>query len=236
MRLDRSAVFFLAAALATLAVSIPATYSMLAPFHDSGGYTGVALAVAAVAVFELGAVGAKLITLAIPRWSGRLTLFMLLLLALTTAANYIHGADLFNRATLAPGLAAIRSSSGAWLLVVGASALFPALLGVWLFAAVAHIRHLSGAAAATVAQDTQTAQELAAALAERDAAMAQVIELAAALEQSRATVVALPDPAVAQIGSHRYTTYQIAELFDKPESTVRRKLATLAAGKVNGHG
>jgi Homeodomain-like domain len=140
---DHPALFFAICAALTLCVSIPATYALLAPFHDGGGYGGIALAVFATAVFEIGAVGAKLITVSIPAWRGRLTLLTLALLLLTSAGNYIHGAELFRAATLPPMLATIRASDYAWLLVAGASALFPALLFVWLLAFTARVEKVT---------------------------------------------------------------------------------------------
>lgn len=142
MKRDPAALFFGVAALLTLGVSIPATFALLRPFHDAGGYAGWGLTFFAMLVFEVGAVGAKLITIAIPQWRGRLTLLTLALLVLTSVGNYLHGAELWRAAELPPTLASLR---GAWLepwLVAGAAALFPALLFVWLLAFAARVEQL----------------------------------------------------------------------------------------------
>jgi len=136
---DSAALFFGLAALLTLAVSIPATFALLRPFHDAGGWGGWALALFAMLVFELGAVGAKLITIAIPQWRWHLTALTVVLLLLTTIGNYLHGAELFRAAALPPTLAQLRAAGyGPWL-VGGSAALFPALLFIWLFAFVARV-------------------------------------------------------------------------------------------------
>jgi hypothetical protein len=153
LRRDPAALFFGLAGLLTLAVSLPASYAVLAPFHDDGGPVGVPLALFAVAVFELGAVGAKLITLAIPQWSKRLTALTVVLLILTTGANYAHGVDLLARASLAPTLAQVRQAGGAPYAAVGAAALFPALLFVWLSAFVARVRQIQARADASRLQN-----------------------------------------------------------------------------------
>jgi hypothetical protein len=135
---DSAVVFFGTAALATLGVSIPATFALLEPFHDSW-----LLALFAMLVFELGAVGAKLITIAIPQWRKQLTALTVVLLLLTTIGNYLHGAELFRAAELPPTLAQLRADGYAPVLVGGSAALFPALLFIWLFAFVARIEQLT---------------------------------------------------------------------------------------------
>lgn len=136
-------VFFGAGTLLTLGVSLPATYAALALFHDGGDGWGVALSVFALLVFEFGAVGAKLATLAIPRWSGRLTALTIGLLLVTTGANYAHGYDLSQAATATPTLAAVlRDPAGAVVATLAAAALFPALLFVFLSAFVARAEQL----------------------------------------------------------------------------------------------
>lgn len=186
---DIASWFFGVAALLTLIVSLPATYAVLEPFHNSG-QAGTLLALFAVMVFEIGAVGAKLITLAVPQWSKRLNVLTLVLLVLTTLANFAHGLDLFSRADLAPSLDAVRRSGGATWAAIGAAALFPALLYTWLASLVARCKMLATHCAKTASQDdahlTQLAQvrdAAATAIAqvrqieqERDALMTQVQE------------------------------------------------------------
>ena len=135
---DTAVWFFGVAALLTLAVSIPATFALLRPFHD-----GWWLSLFAMIVFELGAVGAKLITLAVPKWRGRLLFLTLALLFLTTIGNYLHGAELFRAAELPPTLDTLRAKGLDWILVTGSAALFPSLLFIWLQAFVARIEMIS---------------------------------------------------------------------------------------------
>lgn len=124
--------FFGICVLLTLGVSIPATYDALRLWH------GWELGVFALLVFEVGAVGAKLATLAIPEWRGRLTALAVCLLGVTTAANYAHGYDLAKAAQASPTLAAVLADpTGAVLATVLAAALFPVLLFVFLSAFVA---------------------------------------------------------------------------------------------------
>lgn len=163
---DIACMFFGVAAVLTLCVSLPATYAVLAPFHNDGSPLGQLLAIFAVVVFEVGAVGAKLITLAIPEWARRLNVLTLVLLLLTTAANYAHGADLLATAPLASSLAQVRQAGYGPLAAVGAAALFPTLLYVWLSAFVARCKVRASTMQQTVTQ--------------RDAQMAQVRQLRAA--------------------------------------------------------
>jgi hypothetical protein len=144
LRRDVPAQFFAACAVLTLTVSIPATFALLRPFHDAGGWIGVAFAVFAMLVLEIGAVGAKLISVVIPRWWWHLTALTVALLVLTTLGNYLHGVELFRAAELPPTLAAIRNDKlGAWLAPLLAAALFPLLLFVWLTALTERLKALT---------------------------------------------------------------------------------------------
>lgn len=145
LRRDVPAQFFAACAVLTLTVSIPATFALLRPFHDAGGWIGVAFAVFAMLVLEIGAVGAKLISVVIPRWWWHLTALTVALLVLTTLGNYLHGVELFRAAQLPPTLAAIRNdTTGAWLAPLLAAALFPLLLFVWLTALTERLKMIGG--------------------------------------------------------------------------------------------
>lgn len=144
LRRDVPAQFFAACAVLTLTVSIPATFALLRPFHDAGGWSGVAFAVFAMLVLEIGAVGAKLISVVIPKWWWHLTALTVALLVLTTLGNYLHGVELFHAAELPPTLAAIRDDkTGAWLAPLLAAALFPLLLFVWLTALTERLKALT---------------------------------------------------------------------------------------------
>lgn len=137
--------FFAVMSVLCVSVSIPATFSVMRPFHDFGGAAGYNIAVAALIVFEVGAVGSKLTSLAVPQWYGRLTALMVGLLALTTAANYTHGYDLARAATVAPTLASVlHDPAGAVLATIAASALFPVLTFVFVSAFVHRCAALFG--------------------------------------------------------------------------------------------
>lgn len=131
--------FFGAAALACLLVSLPATLAAMALFH--GSYGGIA----ATLVFEIGAVGAELASLAIPQWRKRLTTLTIVLLVLTTGGNYALGVDHFGAAQdIGTTYAAIRAAGAGWLLAIMSSAIFPALLFVFLTAFTARYRMVKG--------------------------------------------------------------------------------------------
>jgi len=204
-------VFFGACALLTLAVSIPATYAALSLFHDVGGAWGVALSVFALLVFEVGAVGAKLATLAIPEWRGRLTALTVALLAVTTSANYAHGYDLSQAAQASPTLAAVlRDPAGGVVATALAAALFPALLLVFLSAFTARCE-----AAMQQAHRTEAAapQHITQAVQVNIAAPPQLPRTLAAYIQARA----------AELPQHTPPALA-AELGTSPD-TVRRALA-----------
>lgn len=122
-------------------------------FH--GNYEGIA----ATLVFEIGAVGAELATLAIPQWRKRLLLLTITLLLLTTGGNYALGVDTFGGAVLTGGstYATIREAGAGWLLAIMSSAIFPALLFVFLTAFTARCRMVE--CGATLAQQAATVLE-----------------------------------------------------------------------------
>lgn len=139
MKKDRSLWFFGLAALACLAVSLPATLKAMELFHGSVG------GAVATFVFEIGAVGAELATLAIPQWRKRLLALTILLLVLTTGGNYALGVDHFGGAKdIGTTYATIRAAGAGWLLAIMSSAIFPALLFVFLTAFTARYRMVRG--------------------------------------------------------------------------------------------
>ncbi len=138
MKKDKALWFFGLAALACLGVSIPATAKAMQLFH---GYEG---GIAAMLVFEIGAVGSELATLAIPQWRKRLLLLTVTLLILTTGGNYALGVDHFSGAQLDGTYATIRAAGAGWLLAIMSSAIFPALLFVFLTAFTARFRMVRG--------------------------------------------------------------------------------------------
>jgi hypothetical protein len=139
---DVALLFFGGASAILLAVSMPATYAVVAPFHNSGDNFGIILALGTLLAFEIGAVGCKLVTLAIPTWAGRMNLMTIILLGLTTLANYWNGYDLFARADLAPSLAAVRTAGYGWLVALVYAATIPVLLFVFLSATVARAKQI----------------------------------------------------------------------------------------------
>lgn len=141
MKKDKALIFFGLAALACLLVSLPATLKAMQLFHgDLGGF-------AATFVFEIGAVGAELATLAIPQWRKRLLVLTVTLLILTTGGNYALGVDHFGTATdVGTTYAAIRAAGAGWLLAILSSAIFPALLFVFLTAFTARFRMVNTSA------------------------------------------------------------------------------------------
>lgn len=141
---DTALWFFGLAALACLLVSLPATLKAMELFHgDKAG-------IAATFVFEIGAVGAELASLAIPQWRKRLMLLTITLLVLTTGGNYALGVDHFGGAALDTGTtyATIRAAGAGWLLAIMSSAIFPALLFVFLTAFTARFRMVQSTATA----------------------------------------------------------------------------------------
>jgi len=154
-RIDPALIFFGLASLACLLVSLPATLAAMQLFH------GDQFGVAATFVFEIGAVGAELATLAIPQWRGRLLLLTIVLLVLTTGGNYALGIDHFGSAQMDAGstYATIRAAGAGWLLAMLSSAIFPALLLVFLTATTARYRMLHEVAPAdappTIINNTQ---------------------------------------------------------------------------------
>lgn len=138
MKKDKALIFFGLAALACLLVSLPATFKAMELFHGKMG-------AAATFVFEIGAVGAELATLAIPQWRKRLLVLTVTLLILTTGGNYALGVDHFGTAAdIGPTYAAIRAAGAGWLLAILSSAIFPALLFVFLTAFTARYRMVRG--------------------------------------------------------------------------------------------
>lgn len=135
---DPAFVFFGVVALACLTVSIPATLIAMELFH------GETWGKPAVIVFEIGAVGAELATIAIPQWRKRLMALTIVLLLATTGTNYAHGADLFVASTLPRSYAAVRDAGLGWAMAIVAAGLFPALLFVFLTAFTARWRMLRG--------------------------------------------------------------------------------------------
>lgn len=154
MKHDRALTFFGLAALACLLVSLPATLKAMQLFHGSyGGYL-------ATFVFEIGAVGSELATLAIPQWRGRLLALTVALLLLTTGGNYALGIDHFGTAQMDTGstYATIRQGGYGWLLAIMSSAIFPSLLLVFLTAFTARWRMVAKTPAAqppTIINNTQ---------------------------------------------------------------------------------
>lgn len=129
--------FFGSTALAFLIVSVPATYAIVAPFHS-----GWLLTVAMLLALEVGAVGCKLAGLAVPAWSKGLNLLTILLLLLTTIANYAAGSDALAIAELPPTLAEWKADGWGWAFATIYAGIVPLFLFVFLSLAVQRVVQL----------------------------------------------------------------------------------------------
>lgn len=131
---DLPLILFSNIATLLIIVSTPATFYVAAAFHNAGGWFGWVLTAAMVLALEAGAVGCKLSTAVVPEWRFRLNALTILLLLLTTAANYAYAADVFAQAQLSPTLASVRASWGGWLAIPTLlyAGIVPALLYVFL--------------------------------------------------------------------------------------------------------
>lgn len=246
LKIDLATAFFALGALACLIVSIPATSAAMDIFHgQTWGWV-------ATAVFELGAVGLELMSLAIPQWRGRLLLGMLGMLAITTAFNYATGIDSYATAVLVPGstYAKIRAADNGPILTVAAAALFPGMLGGFLLGLTARVRMLRAglntpmravAFWLSIYQQTLSASRIAA---EQRAINAEqsVNDLEQRLTSARAMIEqmrrdyeqalnARPAPTtveVIEVARYRLTHEQLAQLAGASVSTIRRKLPQVA--------
>ena len=144
--------FFGAVAGAFLIVSVPATYAIVAPFHS-----GWVLTVAMLLALEVGAVGCKLAGLAVPRWSNWLNLLTVIMLLLTTVANYAAGSDALEVAKLPPTLASWKAAGAGWVFATIYAGLVPLFLYVFLSLVVKRVVQLSSTAPLTSAP---TAEQL----------------------------------------------------------------------------
>lgn len=243
------ALFFAFGVLLTLVVSIPATYDALRLWH------GPEFGVLALIVFEFGAVGAKLVTLALPHWSRRLTALTVALLLATTGANYAHGYDLAQVAQAAPTLAALLAHpAGAVLATLAAAAVFPVLLYVFLAAFVAEARRLVAGrdvlararrAVATVRRMRGKSRQVVAHLATDLAAARQAVatqqrraaELERDLAAARRELASRPPPEeveVVYVARYRLTWQQLEQVVRRLAAengvsltTIRRRVAEL---------
>lgn len=251
---DAAFIFFGLVALACLTVSIPATLIAMELFH------GETWGKPAVIVFEIGAVGAELATIAIPQWRKRLMALTIALLLATTGTNYAHGADLFIATALPGSYAAVRDAGWGWAMAVVAAGLFPALLFVFLTAFTARWRMLRGGydtplkafgfwlgvfwyGLNTRLNEAEQARALAEQRAsdyERQAEQARAeanrvkSEAEQRIEHLRRELSTRPAPVeieVIQVVRARLTLEQAADLFGCSVSTVRRRLPALIEHK-----
>jgi hypothetical protein len=256
LRKDPALWFFGLVALACLSVSIPATLIAMELFH------GATWDKPAVVVFEIGAVGAELATIAIPQWRRRLMFLTILLLLATSGTNYAHGADLFVQAAAPGTYEAIRGAGYGWLLAAIAAGMFPALLFVFLTAFTARWRMLRArydtplkVVAFWLAvfghyMDTRvSAAEHARAAAEQRVLLAEQAQVDAEhqLEEVRRraehelvcvrhelnTRPPAVEVEVIQVVRARLTYEQASQMFGVSVSTIRRKLPQLES--TNGH-
>lgn len=241
-RTDPALIFFALGTLACLIVSIPATSIAMDIFH------GETWGVVATGVFEIGAVGLELMSLAIPQWRGRLLLSMIGMLVITTLFNYATGGDRYVAAplTTTTTYAAIRDAGYGWLLTVISSALFPAMLGGFLLGFTARARmvrakqHTPMAAAALwmstydqwlhgqwkdAEQRVSAAEQLCAGVEQRLAtAEQQMNNLRRELNNRPAPM----EVEVIRVARGQFTLEQLAGLAGVSVSTIRRRLTESA--------
>lgn len=216
MKRDLALCFFGLGALACLGVSVPATATAMELFH--GYWWGIV----ATAVFEIGAVGSELTTLAIPQWRKRMLALTIALLLATTGANYALGVDAFVRANLPATYASVNSAGYSWLLAMVASALFPALLFVFLVAFTARWRMVAGG------EDWKTLrQRLASSGALVESLSAELAQTRHMLTQETAQRGALVAEELIVVARRELSVRQLSRVLGAPESTVRRKLAQI---------
>ncbi len=239
--------FFGLSALACLSVSLPATAKAMELFH--GNLEGIA----ATLVFEIGAVGAELATLAIPQWRKRLLLLTITLLLLTTGGNYALGVDTFGGATdIGSTYAEIRTAGAGWLLAIMSSAIFPALLFVFLTAFTARYRMVRGGYdtpmralafwmavqwQSVAARDTSLA-DLRRMLAERESTLTLTRQELAATQHTLTERPAPETVEVIVVAKHRLTWQQLERAVTElrqmdgvSQTTIRRHVAALAAAE-----
>lgn len=109
-------------------VSSPATYKAVEPFHHNNWI----FAAAYFAALEFGAIACKLLTVALPRFRGRLSLMTFFLLFVTSVSNYITGRDLFLTADLGPTFKVIKDWGWDELATLIYAGTIPTLLYIFL--------------------------------------------------------------------------------------------------------
>jgi hypothetical protein len=133
LRNDPPLVLFGLTIVLLVVVSAPATYGVISQFHGSGSWFGVFLSVALLVALEVSAVGCKLSVALVPQWRWWLNSLTVVLLLLTTVANYAVGYDYFITATdPGPTLTAWKAAGYAPLLAWIFAGLVPTLLFVFL--------------------------------------------------------------------------------------------------------
>lgn len=123
-------------ALAALAVSAPATYNLVAVYHNDGTQAGIVATVALLVILEAGAVVSKLATLWTRDGRGWLLGFCGAALSVNTLSNFIHGGLLASGRGL--------SWPAAWLGALVYAAFLPGLLYLMLHLICARVRSLQG--------------------------------------------------------------------------------------------
>lgn len=244
-RTDPALIFFGLGALACLVVSIPATSAAMDIFH------GTTWGMVATGVFEIGAVGLELMSLAIPQWRTRLLLSMIGMLVITTMFNYALGLDAYVNAALLPAMtyAQIRAAGYGWLLTIAASALFPGMLGGFLLGFTARARmvraklHTPMAAVALWlstygqwlngqwqgAEQRLSTAELARIAHEQRALLAE--QLVSDLRRELSSRPAPMTVEIIEVTRYRLTYEHLAQLAGVSVSTIRRRLPELVGSQ-----
>jgi hypothetical protein len=146
LRNDPPLVLFGLTVVLLVVVSAPATYSVISQFHGAGNWFGILLSLAFLVSLEVSAVGCKLSVALVPQWRWWLNSLTVLLLLLTTVANYAVGYDYFVTATdPGPTLTAWREAGYTPLLALVFAGLVPTLLFVFLTLFTARVKTLQQA-------------------------------------------------------------------------------------------
>jgi hypothetical protein len=121
-----------------LAVSTPATFLVVQPFH----HDNLVLAVLAVLLIGCAAVTCKMVTLILPEFTRVLDVLTIALLAVEWFSNYAHGLDLFSTAVLGSTFGSIRAAGFGPVAALIYASIPPLFLFAFLHMAVTRAKRL----------------------------------------------------------------------------------------------
>lgn len=121
-----------------LAVSTPATFLVVEPFH----HDNLVLAILSCLLIGFAAVVCKLTTLILPEFTRRLDLLTIALLTVEWFSNYAHGLDLFTTAALGSTFGSIRAAGFGPVAALIYASIPPLFLFAFLHMAVTRARRL----------------------------------------------------------------------------------------------